>query len=184
MNDPKFKIGDSVWIPRFNMVDKPVVCPDCLGRKALTVIMGDDSKVSIECTGCSQGYDPARGYIVLHEWKPTIEPTTVDTIKLNGDGWLYSGNRFYEQPESGVFATDAEAMARAVEMGKAHEADELDRLENRKENTRRTWAWNATYHRRELKEAQRRVEYHSSKLNVAKAKAKEPEPATTEPHAR
>ena len=42
----------------------------------------------------------------------------------------------------------------------------------RKEKDTKTWAWNVHYHRKEIREAQKRIEYHTSKLNVAKLHVK------------
>lgn len=42
-----------------------------------------------------------------------------------------------------------------------------------KEKGGRSWAWNATHHRREIKTAQERIAYHTSKLAVAALNAKE-----------
>jgi hypothetical protein len=37
----------------------------------------------------------------------------------------------------------------------------------------RSWAWNASYHRRNIKDLERQLEYHRSKLAVCAANAKE-----------
>ena len=56
------------------------------------------------------------------------------------------------------------------ELCKKHRQEELNCLNNLKEQQHRSWAWNATYHRKCLKEALRQVEYHTAKLNVAETK--------------
>ena len=41
-----------------------------------------------------------------------------------------------------------------------------------KEKPARSWAWHVTYHRREIKRAERDLEYHTRALGIAKEKAK------------
>jgi hypothetical protein len=52
-------------------------------------------------------------------------------------------------------------------------AAERARVLNKEKDTR-TWAWNASYHRREIADAKKRIEYHAAKLAVASLKSKTP----------
>lgn len=178
MNSPKYQIGDEVWIPRFSPMETRIKCPDCLGTKALTVIMGDGSQVSIDCVGCALGYEPSRGFVVIHEWKPYVDWGRIDGVERRDNTFEYRGYQFGGLEESKLTKSKEEAEAIAARMAEEHKVEELHRFEQCKENTRRSWAWNAHYHRQKVKQAQHDLEYHTAKLNVAKVKAKEGEPVT------
>lgn len=52
------------------------------------------------------------------------------------------------------------------------DAEELRRIAE-KEKPTRTWSWNATYHRKEIKRCEESIARHRAKLSVASLKAKE-----------
>jgi len=164
----KFNIGDKVWVAFSGQFSTWITCPHCFGKKFLTVILGDDSRVTIDCAGCQLGYDPPMGSIQEYQFQAKVQEFTIERVEIANGAPKYN---YYD--EENVFATKEEAEARAEGFREAHERDEKNRLERLKENQKRNWAWNATYHRRELKEALRKVEYHTAKLNVAKAHVKE-----------
>lgn len=165
---PKFNIGDTVWIARAGPMEKSVECPACYGQRALTVIMGNGEQVSIDCSLCSVGYEPSKGVIKTYEFQAIAEPVRIERVELTNRGFQFNHH-------DEVFATKEDALKRAEELKIEHLKEEENRLKNLKEYESRTWSWNATYHRRELKRAQEQVIYHTAKLNVAKVKAKENE---------
>ena len=57
------QIGDIAWHAESGTRQETEVCPECCGKKYLTVILGDDSQVTIDCAGCASGYDPSKGYV-------------------------------------------------------------------------------------------------------------------------
>lgn len=173
----KLNIGDTAWVARAAPVETWVICPDCCGQKALTIIFGDGTQASIECENCKRGYEPPRGVVVLHEYKPVVEPNTITGMDQRQEGanmkvQYWSGCSGFDGENA--FATIEEAQARANELMAIRAKEEKEAFEKGKYNRDKTWAWNASYHRKCLKEAQRNIEYHTAKLNVAKAKSKEP----------
>lgn len=168
-----FKIGDTVWVAFSQNTTKHVQCPHCFGRKFLTVILGDDSQVTIDCLGCSAGYEPPRGYLEIYEWKENVVQKKISGIETStARPTRYHFNESAYEYDENVFATESEAMARAGILSKKRNEEEMDRLNHKKHNENRTWSWNATYHRSELKRAKHDVEYHTAKLEVAKLHAK------------
>ncbi len=166
----KFNIGDTIWIATAGNHNQVwVTCPDCLGQKFLTVITGDGTQHTIDCECCRAGCD-CRGQIMEYKFVASVREAVVENIEVR-DGQT----RYNHQDEADVFSAEGEARARAESFRAQHEADELRRMTHCKEHPRKSWAWNVTYHRRELKRALHNVEYHTSKLNVAKTNAKEPE---------
>jgi len=172
----KFNIGDVVWIVDTGITQKWMMCPDCMGKKFLTVILGDGSKVTIDCAGCQAGFDPPTGKVSYYEWSANTKCSIVRKVEIEvaaGKTKITYGfeDRGYVD-ESDVFKTIEEAMARAKELAEERNKAEIERIST-KEKPAHTWSWNACYHRRQIKEAERNLEYHKAKLEVAKTKAKE-----------
>jgi hypothetical protein len=164
-------LGQTKWIAKaaqHSKVSQP--CPDCFGKKYLIVTLGDDSQVIIDCATCAAGYEPPKGYLLIDQYEPDAELITVQEMEMELiDGKhvvLYSGNGFYRVPEAELFDCKLDALERA--RVKAEElAAEVQARFQRKEKDTRTWAWNVTYHRRCIKQAQRDLEYHTKKLAVS-----------------
>lgn len=166
----RFKIGDQVWVAKNRGIERWITCPDCFGKRYLTVTLGDDSQVTIDCAGCARGYEPPRGVISTHDYEATVlnvELTSVESeLKEGVEVERYGHSGCYREDGENVFATEAEAMVRADVFAKERKAEEEARL-LRKEKETRTWAWNAHYHRSRIKDANKELVYHTAKLNAA-----------------
>lgn len=173
----KFNMGDVVHLATVRSTEKRTTCPDCMGKKFLTVIMGDDSRVTIDCAGCSLGYDPPRGYVTYFEHEARSETFIVGRIEIKPDGVEYGYGCRCGIKESDVFATAEEAMVRAKELEAQYNAEKLQKVYQKTKLTR-TWSRNATYHRKRIRECERDLAHHRAKLDAAKAhvKTKEPKP--------
>ena len=92
-------------------------------------------------------------------------------MRLDDVVFKYTGDGFYEVPASELFRTEEEAKTRADEYAKELTDVEHKRL-MAKEKDKRSWAWNVHYHRKAIKDAEKQIAYHTSKLNFAKTYAK------------
>ena len=159
---------------------KYITCPHCLGNEYLTCILGDGTQVTFDCICCDSQYNREdnmrRGKISIYEIQGKIEPFHITGIEINNNKVRYiSGTNCQRSTinENELYATPEETKIHA-EIKKAEiEVEQQSRIENTKENARKSWAWNVTYHRNRLKQAQRDLEYHTQRLNVAKEKAKQ-----------
>ena len=167
----KFEIGQEVWLATWEATTNYVTCPDCGGTGRIRVIHHDDTMMSIECAGCSRGYEPPKGYLQVYDRQARAEMVTITGVDVNGDEIKWRSARSYAMDEADMFETEAEALARAAEKAAKADQEERDRIAE-KERPTRTWAWNAHYHRKEIKCAQQRIEYHTKKLAVANLKKK------------
>lgn len=170
--EAKHKLGDKVWYAQNKAVETSVVCPDCFGQKALTVIKGDGSQVSIECAGCQRGYEPPRGYVSYYEHRTSVSYVEINGIEMDSDKTRYRLSSGHYGDEAEVFDNKEDAELKARELAERYNKEQLDEI-NRKEKHSRAWSWNAHYHREGIKKAKRDFAYHTAKLNVAKIKAKE-----------
>ena len=174
-----FKIGDKVFKVTYSRQEKWVVCPDCLGSKHVKMILGDGTEVIIECGGCDPGgYRASTGSIKQYEFATVVKAYTVTGISTRGSEVRYEldnyGGSYWTGEEKELFATTEEAQADGERLRLEHEAEENKRW-MAKTKDHKSWAWNATYHRRCIKDHERQLEYHRSKVQICAAKAKEPE---------
>lgn len=167
------KIGDVVWISRADGKRKTIICPDCGGTGQLNVTLWDGTQLSIDCRGCEKGYLGPQGTVELWEYEPSVECHTISEIKQSDrTGTEYKAG-YFTYGENEVFLTKEEAEVLAEKQAKEKEQYELDCLQRKHKDTK-TWSWNAHYHRSCIRKAEKDIEYHTKKLNVAKLKAKEP----------
>jgi hypothetical protein len=166
----KYNLGDRVFIVRQGQTEKYATCPDCAGKRFLTVIMGDDSQVTIPCTGCTCAYDSPRGAVRYYEYEAEIESGTIGAVKILDDTFEYEVptgcGGYWCKKESEVFATIEEAKEAGKILIAEHNQQEIDNIK-KKHKDHRTWAWSATYHRKCIKDAQEKIVYHSARLDWA-----------------
>jgi hypothetical protein len=180
--EAKFKVGDWVWHATFDSHEKWVKCPDCLGFKTAKLTFGDGTDVTVECGNCAQGFDPPRGIVCDYEYEPRADQVVVEGIDIHrgcceGESEFvvrYSLSDHRVGDEMNVFDNKQDAKKRAEILAQDWAKQEQVRL-NIKDKPSKNWAQNASYHRQCVKRAQRDLEYHTQKLNVAKSHAKETE---------
>jgi hypothetical protein len=171
MSDPRFKIGDIVWVASYGTTARRVECPHCAGTGRIRVIFADDVEASIDCQNCSSGFNPPSGKVTVWEPHEQVNARYVSgfTISAHGIEWRLDENRICKNEE--VFATKEDAEERAKVLVENARKESEDRVLKKEQDTR-SWAWNASYHRKEIKRAEASIEYHRRKLAVASLKAK------------
>lgn len=168
----KFSIGETVWYANRGSSPKYLPCPDCLGNKYIKAIIADGTEYTIDCQNCERGYHGSLGFIETYELSGYASQDTIIGVKIDSNkGTVYTSHSFYEVGEDEVFATKEEAEKKAEEHCKEATEAEHKRILTKEKDTK-TWAWNVTYHRKCVKQAQKELEYHTAKLNIAKSKAK------------
>jgi hypothetical protein len=174
---PRFKIGDIVWLAQYRTTERYVECSHCAGTGRIRVIFADDVEASIDCQNCAPGFDPPTGKVRVYDPHPHAQRSVVTGFTISGDGieWQIDGPFYRTCEDEDVFATEEEALARAQVLS-ADAAKRSEEAVYQKEKNTRSWAWNASYHRNEIKRAKQQIEYHTKKLAVASLKAKEKVP--------
>lgn len=167
-----YKIGDKVWYAQIKSSEDKVLCPDCFGKTYLTVILGDNSQVTIECAGCKRGYNEPDGYVFYYKRVVAVSLVTIERMEIEKDKIEYGFNGCYRTDESEVFIDKESAEKEAARLTEELNKEELAKI-YRKEKNNRDWAWNAHYHRDCIRRAQHDLDYHTAKLNYAKIKVKE-----------
>lgn len=168
----KYEIGQEVWWASFESEVDYVTCPDCGGTCIITCTLFDGTIHTIDCSGCSRGYEGPQGRLRVYKRTPRAVRVTIKGLEVREGKteWQHTGS--YRSPETDLFDVEADALRRASDIAVTADAEERDRIA-RKEKDTRSWAWNTHYHRSEIRRAEQSIAYHTSKLTVASAKAKE-----------
>jgi hypothetical protein len=173
----RFEVGDVVWHATFESKEKWITCPNCLGSKFAKVAFADGSEVTVECAECARGFNPPSGVVQIYEHEASVLPVVVQRAEsFRGDDGEISFSYSLSDHRGGsedIFDNEAEAKKCAERLAAEWKVAEEARVHH-KDKSSQTWARNASYHRKCLKEAQRQLEYHTAKLNAAKIHAKEP----------
>lgn len=169
---PKYNIGDTVWFAHRKIVTDRVICPECFGKKILTVILGDNSKVEIDCMGCASRLENPRGYCEYYKQEITVKQIAISGFECNGIKTRYRFDSCYIVDEEDVFDTKEATEVRAKELAEQHNKEELDRI-YRKEKNHKNWAWHVYYYRNQIRSALKDIEYAEKCLHIAKQKSKQ-----------
>ena len=167
----RFNIGDTVYWATYQRREEWIPCPDCGGTRRVRVILHDNDEQSIDCATCSRGYEPPTGKVVTWEFSKAVSKGTILGVEISAGRTEWRVSPHYIVKDVEVFTTEEDALLRAEELAVEANEEEQRRIAQ-KEKPNRSWAWSASYHRREIKECERRISYHKAKLNVAAAKAK------------
>ena len=179
VSDRAYTIGDSIIYIEHSYETAREVCDQCFGKKFLTVILGNDEQVTIECQNCleNRGYGDrvATGYTNLREGLWVARESVVDGMEKN---WGSAADDFpirYEvhghRPEKdAIFETLAEAKTEAILRNVKAEAfrDGTNESKNDRQNMNaHTWAFQASHYRRQIKNALHSIEYAKNRIEVA-----------------
>jgi hypothetical protein len=179
---PRFKIGDRVWLATYGTVDARVTCPICFGTLAVTLVLGNGEEVRLPCGYCGHGFDGPRGYVVEHRAEALAESVTIDSVTVSATGIEY-GAPCRTLRDERTFATEAEALAAAVAVAAEEERAREARANYAKASDKRSYAWNAGYHRRAAEHLRERATYHERMAAICKSKSAAekaaPTPSTT-----
>lgn len=172
----KYNIGDKVWLPLFEQyATEEVVCPDCCGKKSIKVIFGDGTAYDVPCTTCAKRSEYSfeeysLGYILVHLSKPEVKEHTISGIETDGISTEYKmrlgGCSYRTAKEDGICDTKEEAEIKAQQLAEEYRLRQIGDINNRKHNDKRSWAWNASYHRKQIKQAEDSIEYNKKKLGI------------------
>jgi hypothetical protein len=164
------KIGDWVFVATYGVQAKQIRCPHCLGTKFCTVIIATGEEFTVDCGSCSRAYEGSVGTITVYDYTPEVKNVQIDKIEVTSEGNQYY-SRFYTYDNSKVFLNKEDAEKEAEILTEKQRQEQADKIQ-RKEKDTKSWAWNASYHKKAIEKAKKDIEYHSAKLDAAKLKVK------------
>ena len=170
-----YKIGDWAWYAERETLQAQETCPECFGKKYLTVILGDDSRVTIDCAGCGSGYDPPKGYVNYWKQSAKARQVIISGIEISTEETRYkfdaAGCSCRTCDQADMFDSKEGAELRAAELADEYEKEQLARI-HKKEKNNRTWSWHVHYYRKMIRQCTEDIERATLQLDAAKLKAK------------
>ena len=163
---PEFSIGDKVWVVVEDNLSQGITCRDCFGKGALTVILGDDSWVSLACEACR-----GRGEVSVRVYQVAVREREIDGVRRSFGEVRYEALGSIVDRDK-IFTERAAAEAHAESLRLAHEKESTEKHTNKREPNR-TWAWHVSYYRKQIRRAETDIIYAKQALAVAEKKAKE-----------
>lgn len=161
-------IGDKVWIAwgtSSARVEGP--CPTCFGRKWVHIVQGDGELWAVKCGECSRGCTPPTGIGTHHEARVGVVEGEVVGIEKFADEFRYSYSPHVHE-RIGIFETEEEAKA-AAEARLPEYVAHREKIDAQIEHDR--WdssTWSLGYHRKNIKDAKRRIAYHEEQIEKLK----------------
>jgi hypothetical protein len=161
------KIGDKVWWATYE--NKPIIitCPICFGQKEVTLILGNGEHIKTDCNYCVSGFEPPKGYTTEYQLISGVREIQITgkEVQENEQGRRVE-YRFenYCLDDSNTFETKEEAENRVGELIKEYEDNELKRNEHKKRSNQTKLSWSVGYYKRQLKDAQKNIDFYSRKI--------------------
>lgn len=172
----RFEIGQTAWRATYEGTEASVECPHCGGTGRLRVMFHDDTQVSIGCANCACGYDPPTGRVRVYDRRPIVRQVTITGVDVRDGVTEWRTFDSYCVKDEQMFDNEADAHKAAQTLAEEADREERERVATKAKDTR-SWSWNASYHRKEIKRAQESIAHHTAKLAVASLKAKQKEAA-------
>lgn len=128
--NPRWNIGDAVWVPMSEYGKVWEQCPDCLGTCHWHVTLPSGEEFDCECCRCYPGgYEASTGKIG-EKWTVTGKAvqTQVTSVAVRDGEAEYGTSVRSCLKESDIFADEASAFARSLVMGKEWADAEFERM--------------------------------------------------------
>jgi hypothetical protein len=163
-----FKIGDVFWIEDGLYQQEIIICPMCAGNKYVTVVLGSNEAVDIECECCAVGYCGSQGYIKESKLEPKAVRFEIAKVVEWRDGkWTVANLVGRSVRFDRLFETEGWAMASAVK--RMEDLEESNMQNRRKKKYGKASTWSIRYHQRQIADAEKTIAWHRNKINAKKA---------------
>src|SRR3990167_8589377 len=128
-----FVIGETVWWVGNGYQEEFVTCPECLGSKAITMILGNGEQYSLRCEGCSRGYEGPFGVVTRIFYKHVPEKVTLNRVEISGNRISYSvsgpdATCYSLISVEGLFSSESKCASRCEELNIQRTKDEEARM--------------------------------------------------------
>lgn len=176
-------IGQRAYFVRQGRNQIEEECPDCAGKLAHHMVLGNGDEVDIPCDTCKRGYLGPSGVIQTYRNTAVVESCDIVSITTGSLGVTeYRVSIFWQNKdkpeEAGWSEQDFESdklfgeKLLAQVAADRQTAKQVERYVKDKVEQHRSWAWHVNYHRKGIRENLRRNEHHEEQLAFARTKAK------------
>jgi len=171
----KYKVGDVVWVASFEHTKKTKPCPVCFGELKITLILGNGDQVVLPCDYCGKGYDGPKGYVSDYEYIADAKKEVITAVNITqtaaGEKIEYRSKHYILYPDK-ILDTEKDAIQRSNELAAEYKKERETQARHIKNNTNKTYSWNAGYHMRAVKQAKHDLEYHEKMATICKQRSK------------
>ena len=169
--DLPFALAETIWHAGFESNESYVTCPECLGTKAVTLILANDESYSLDCACCGTGFDGPRGVVKAGSHGRDPIPFTPHRVRVDGDEVMYSesgpdANCYQSADAKDLFATVEECQARCEVLNAERRAHDEKQALNHRMSKRRDLAWSVHYWRSERARLVKDLERIEARLHV------------------
>jgi hypothetical protein len=166
MNPSKYSIGQEVYYIESSLnYGKEIPCPMCFGKLEVKLILGDGEECKVECGFCRRGCEEPSGMATTWEPVANLKKAKITGMNIEKDEWIYILG-FSHLKESEIYATEQEGgpirQTTYNELMRKKEEWFRDHFIEAKENQ----IWNAGYHRRQIKDHEKSIEWHRLRLRM------------------
>lgn len=143
---PKFNIGETVFVASLKNLSTYIECPNCLGSAEWSVTCPNGDEFKTGCKTCNKGWNNSDGRVAVYTIEPRGERMTVGSIRINSqdedpvsymmdETGVGSGTVYYARK---VFAMEEEAIAAAVDLASEREQETFHEQQRKTEERGRT----------------------------------------------
>jgi hypothetical protein len=169
MLEAPFEIGDVYWIAVSMPQSEEVTCPMCCGNKFVTLVLGTNEAVDIECEACSLGYIGSRGFIDQYKQEPSTKRFEIASVEEWRDGeWTVRSPGGMRMSFDRLYQTEAQALAVAEQNAKNLEDKNMESLRLKKYG--RASSWKILYHEKQIRDYEQKIKWHRDHISTKKAK--------------
>ncbi len=163
-----FEIGQVVWKASATPAARQVQCPECKGTRALTLIQGDGTEVSLACARCGVGYDPPTGTVTQYDYAAEPEEFICQDVNIFLGKVTYGGchvDRLYEDKE--------ECRAACQKLNEEYKHKVEEQAVHQLASKRRDMAWSVHYWGGMVRRLKKDLARAEARLAVCKEKKQE-----------
>ena len=166
-----FPLGTWVWAISPESRREKVTCPDCAGKRVLTLTLGNGDEHVMQCENCRSGYDNATGYINVYVFEHRPEKFQCEALySVDHEGrtrYQYLGRVM----DSTDLYVDYDVCAEACRLKNIIlHAEQDSRHLAILESKRKSLAFSVSYWRKKVKDLERDLERARQRLNECKPK--------------
>lgn len=175
-----FAIGETVWSIGSGHREETVVCPECAGTKAITMIQGSGERFSLGCARCGPVYEDPRGYITrtIYEHRPerfVCARVSVDGAEVRYSEAPSSATCYTSRDSADLFRDQAECQARCDVLNAEKAAADREREIANIASKRKDLAWSVHYWQGQIRRLEKQLEAARAALAVCKEPKEEAE---------
>ncbi len=161
-----FAIGDVKWQPSHAPEKVTIPCPECAGKLAVTVILGDGERVGVPCEACGLGFNWPRG--VIEEWSYTPRAIRFEigsVSSMHDDRWTVESTSGGWGMYHELCDTEEEALTVSRQKCAEQYESNMQSRQRHKKNVARA-VWSVRYHREQIKSLTQQLEWHQAKVKT------------------